>query len=193
MVWKGEWTVRPVGSATTSIEWRGVTYLVPRQAMLSMSGHLDEPDLMVRVEVVDEAPVVRQLHVLGKDNGKPLRDAHLDGISMDKLARRIVLELAVRVDRSAAGRPELSHVENQTEDMWQVVGALAEAQGQSRGRPSEALLRQVADIYRSHPRAPTKAVEEALGLSTRTAARRVKQAEAAGYLPPTTKGRKRGV
>lgn len=52
-------------------------------------------------------------------------------------------------------------------------------------------LRQVADVYRANFQYdPTLAVQEEFGLSQRTAARRVQQARAAGFLGPTTKGRK---
>ncbi len=53
---------------------------------------------------------------------------------------------------------------------------------------------EVARIYKAaEGRKPLQAVVEALGYTPRTAARRVKAAEAAGFLPPTTPGKKRSV
>ena len=58
---------------------------------------------------------------------------------------------------------------------------------------THAELEQVARIYQEHiDRGPVEAVKQLMGYgSTRTGARRVKEAEAAGLLPATTPGKRR--
>lgn len=81
-------------------------------------------------------------------------------------------------------------------EAWQARGAATTA----RPRPQRqrqpippAELEDVARIYKEHVAGkPTDAVATILGYSPRTAARRVKQAEEAGLLPQTVKGKKRG-
>jgi hypothetical protein len=60
-----------------------------------------------------------------------------------------------------------------------------------RRRITPELLRQVADVYLANPATPTKAVHERFFVSMRQATNYVQAAEAAGYLPPTTRGKKR--
>jgi hypothetical protein len=55
-------------------------------------------------------------------------------------------------------------------------------------RQKRVELDQVAAIYRDNPRAPTKAVRLALGVSPRTAHRRVEEARQAGLIPPLRTG-----
>lgn len=191
MAWKGKWNVRPAGKSTARLSWRGLDYLVPTAAVASVVGADDLPDLMAQVALVDGAPVITQLSITSKPHGMAVRDSHLDGLSMDKLARTTLLEMAIRIERTEDG-VKLGHIEDQTSDMWAVVDAFDHAQKSRRG-PSSALLQQVADIYRAHvDQSPARAVAEVLSLPQRTAARRIKQAEEAGLLPKTTPGKKRG-
>jgi hypothetical protein len=54
-------------------------------------------------------------------------------------------------------------------------------------------LQEVARVYREHlTEAPVEAVARAMGYPLSTAPRKVQQARAAGYLPPTTPGKRRG-
>ncbi len=58
-------------------------------------------------------------------------------------------------------------------------------------RPN-AELEQVAEVYRANiDRAPVEAVQEAFGLTRRTADRRIRAARDRGFLPETTRGKKR--
>lgn len=67
-----------------------------------------------------------------------------------------------------------------------------EARSARRGTVTRAELEEVARIYREHVDAsPTQAVAMLGGYTTRTAARRVQQARAAGLLPATTPGKRK--
>lgn len=193
MVWMGMTQVQITGTGFARLASREDHYSVPKEVVLTHIGDLDQPDLMARAALIDGAPVITQLSITSKPKGSPVRNTHLDDLSMDKLALRAMLEMATQIEQTDAKMFRLTRVGKQETDTWQVVGALDEVQKTRPRNTSPALLAQVAEIYTKHlDRAPTQAVATTLGLSQRTAARRVKQAEDAGLLPSTTQGKKRG-
>jgi DNA-binding transcriptional regulator LsrR (DeoR family) len=58
----------------------------------------------------------------------------------------------------------------------------------NRDRAIQASLDEVAAIYYDNPKAPTQAVQRALNVSWRTAARRVAAAREAGLISPSRAG-----
>lgn len=189
MAWRGRPSWAPLDGGMTRFEWRGANFLVPKAASMTVVGTGDQPDLFLRVEIRDDAPVVTEVNVLAKPHGVPVRDAHLDKLTLDAYARRTMLELAISID--ADGR--MDHLQDGSKEMYSLVGGLVDAQERTRRGQSPQALEEVARVYKAHlDSSPTAAVAAMFGLSQRTAARRVKAAEDAGLLPATTKGKKRG-
>lgn len=168
--------------------------MVPRKVALTFTGDDDTPDIAARFEVRDGRPECTEIRVIAKKDGRGIRTADLVTFNVDALAVNAFRGLAQRVTgTTGAGYTEWA-------DTWRASEAeargvqkdLLEARRRSRGTVTMAALERVAEVYREHAdSAPTKAVGELLSYSTRTAARRVEQARAAGLLPPTTPGRKK--
>lgn len=91
------------------------------------------------------------------------------------------------------GLPDLGKLELKVSSRERAaLNHLEKAFAKKRGT-TPAELEQIAYVYTQHINEnPTKAVEERFGLSRGTAARRVQQARAAGYLPETVQGKKKG-
>jgi hypothetical protein len=100
-------------------------------------------------------------------------------ISLDDVIRRAV-SLAASPVRSDDGAETVEMVVPGTEAEAEAAGKDAERR---RRRVTADVLRQVAEVYTGASGAPTKAVQQALGLTSyRTAVRYVKRARDEGYL-----------
>jgi hypothetical protein len=178
--------------APVPLESRGQRFAVPRRVTVFLEGDNDRghPDLRVECSMEDGQPLVREVHIVAKPEGRPVRDADLASLSLDKLALRAFLEHAMTLEENPAGGWVATPITDEATG-WRAVGAIDSAQKQSRG-PSMVELRRVAEIYQADTSgAPSAAVAAVLGYSPRTAHRRVKQAEEAGLLPKTTRGKRR--
>jgi len=166
--------------------------MVPRKVTLTFTGDDDTPDIAAQFEVRDGRPECTEIRLIAKKHGRGLRTADLVTFNVDALAWHAFQGLAQReVGSTDAGYTVWA-------DRWRASEAeargvqkdLLEARRRSRGTVTTAALERVAAVYREHADGhPTKAVEELLGYSARTAARRVERARAAGLLPPTTPGK----
>lgn len=161
----------------------GETWVFSR-ARLSSIGLDGAPDLFAEFEVRDGVPECVAIRWESKPDGRGIRTSDLHVIKVDGLVINAFLQHA-KVD------PQSKVARDSERDHWAAVGDLDRAiAGRSKG-PHPGELQQVAEIYRAHVGGhPTAAVESLLGMSRRTAARRVQQARAAGLLPATTPGRK---
>lgn len=179
--------------APVPLENRGQRFAVPRKVTVFLKGHTDRghPDLRVECSMEDGQPLVRELHIVAKPAGRALRDADLAELSLDKLARNAFLEHAMKIEPNSAGGWIGTPIQGDEEAHWRAQGAIEATQKRTRG-PSLAELKRVAEVYQAdRAGAPAAAVETVLGYTARTAHRRIKQAEVAGLLPTTTRGKRR--
>ena len=183
------------------VRMAGSDFLVWSEAhVLGVDKASGAPDLEARFEVRDGVPECTEFTLRSKPGGRAVRTADLRLFDMDGFTLHVFTRKGAVLKKpegtAGAAQPLASERE-----WWAANAAVAEAQ---RGRRSVSRweLEEVARIYNdnihgtssatSPAPGPTKAVEQALRLSGRTAARRVQQARDAGLLPPTTPGRKLG-
>ena len=156
---------------------------VPREIFVQIRGGTNQPDYELKIEVRGGVPRWAEVTLRARPDGPEVRDKDLDAIRLDDWLEQIVAMCSVA--KSGAGA--WSKPGNDT-------GALADIRRAKSGRPriSRERLQKVAEIYRQHfDDRPTEAVAHAFGKDRRTAARYVRLARDAGFLPDTTKGKKK--
>ena len=189
--WDGraETSVRLTGpyAGKVRVERDGKVYLVPRHVFMQVTGNAGLPDMTVHFEWRDGRPQVVDLHIAAKPEGRGVQMSDLDPISLDKLARTVMIEHStILTDESREGTtsvmPDWQHPAVER-DRWALDGALTEAMSSRRGRRAAAELRTVADIYQEfRGRNALAVIAERLDVSERTAARRVANARHAGLI-----------
>jgi len=146
----------------------------------------DDPDVYIRVEVRDGAPVVAQLSFFSEPGQGDVREKHLRAVDVARLANDLYAvhfaefaENPHRDDESRAMRIAEKFIERQRLPReYRVI--------------NDAHLKKVAQVYRDNiGHAPTKAVAEAFDVKDRMASTYVDRARRAGYLPPTKQGKKK--
>lgn len=168
-------------------------YLVHSEAhVVGVDTTTGAPDLEARFEVRDGVPECVEFTLRAKPKGRAVRSADLrlfdlDGFTLNTFTRRGAITKKPADQRSGPAAPITDERE-----WWSANAAVADAQHR-RQSVSRYELEEVARIYLENINGrPTQAVEQGMGYSSaRTAARRVKQAEEAGLLPATSRGRKR--
>jgi len=148
----------------------------------------------------DDAPQMVELTVKAKADGRGLRTADLEVLRPERIARYILRNASFEMNVEPGGAVRVSPVDwsdpANERDWWRVDGLLREATAAAANRPATRTeLRAVADVYegaKAHGVNALTAVAMRLGVSERTAARRVKLARDAGLLPAVTKGATRG-
>jgi hypothetical protein len=172
------------------------TTLVPPVATFEVSGSGGAPDALVRFEIRDGRPECTEITVKASPSGRGIRSADMGLFNIDNLVTNVFAELGRRLRPNPAAPWEhiADYPVTDERERWSIKGDVATARTATRrGRPSAEELERVAEIYREHVGgAPTQAVAALLGVSWRTAARRVQQARDAGLLPATTQGKKKG-
>jgi hypothetical protein len=168
--------------------------VVPRRATWTFTGENGEPDLAAHFEIRDGRPECVRFVIEAKKDGRGLRTADLAVLNVDELARGAYEGLALKIADEGDGWVAAEPIESSAD----VQEARREVHKAQRGRPAgppKVELQRVAEVYRAHmdSASPTQAVQLHCGYgSHRTAARRVEQARAAGLLPPTTPGKRKG-
>jgi hypothetical protein len=156
---------------------------VPPEAVMTFEGADGTPDVTMRFRVRDGRPECADISVRAKDDGRGIRSADLAMFHVDTLAIGVFEQLAVE-SAMLSGSDDV--------DVVSVRRDITEARLRTRGVVNHAELERVAEVYREHGgHKPAETVAKMLGYSKRTAARRIKQAEEAGLLPPTTPGKRR--
>ena len=182
---------------------------VPTAVEFTMAGELGDPDITGRFEIRGGRPECVELRISAHPTGRDIRTADIKGmisVGVDKMTEEAFARFAVKPNADGSwtwnaneldpdGKPIPKppwDVEPDVDLAWIAARELAERR-KSHRPVSRQELEQVAAIYRAHIDGnPTAEVAKVLGYkSARTAFRRVKEAETAGLLPPTTQGRKR--
>lgn len=191
MVWQGQAWPEPAP------KWRPVRIaddvVVPSRATWRAVGAGDMPDAVAHFEVRDGVPELREVHLVAKPEGRTLLTSDFDAFRSENLTRNVFEALAMSF---VGPDPETGEVSMQKATTRQAQRAVDDLPARRPGRPSALTpgeLERVARVYLDDESGkPVVAVRERLGYaSERTAARRIKQAEEAGHLPPTTRGRRR--
>lgn len=154
-------------------------YLVPPAIHVTFPGAEGHPGLEMRLEVVEGVPQCRELRIASVDGGRGVEGRDLGVVRLGEWIDAIVGRFSDRI------------VEERDGQIVAVVrsGETLRAAAMVRRARQHRDLGEVASVYRSAKRAPTKAVAEHFGVAHRTAALWVKQARDAGLLPATTPGR----
>lgn len=193
MVWSGRTRVYGRTGGRYGFEVRLGDAMVPRHAFFDLEGENGEPDLRVHFEVRDGVPTVVDFHVSAKGSGRGIRSSDLGMFNLDNFTTNVFQHLATVVVGEGEHAVTASPPTDERQ-AWRARAGVDDAV-KTRGRGvTRAELERVAAVYREHLHgSPNLAVKNELGYgSERTAARRVKQAEDAGLLPKTTRGKRRG-
>lgn len=165
----------------------------PKRVTYTLHGG-DEPEITTHFEVRNGRPELVELTVRAKPKGRGLRASDMQ-LLLDSLVSAAFAKVALIPRVDGDGEPLGMTPPRDDRETWQAKGAVnaARPRAQRERRPIPlSVLEEVARIYRENAEGkPTDSVATILGLSPRTAARRVKQAEEAGLLPATVKGKKR--
>ena len=181
------------------------------------SDERDGPMVTATFEVRDGRPECVHLAVTARPGGRGIRLRDLDMFTLDGLMESTFAKYAIPADDASgpeggrgsasdeqrflgpAEKPDVGRYETAEEVAHQArvrqaaQRDLAAARARRRRPSRQEELERVAEVYSEHIEGhPAEAVRLRLGYgSASTAARRIKQAEEAGLLPPTTTGRKR--
>lgn len=190
MVLQGRITIENTGATQPGIgiePGRGKTpvrfgdTVVPASVAYLIDGEGGSPSLRAEFEIRDGQPICTSVTVTASDDGRGVSTGDLASIpNLARLTEDAFLALALRVE----DRPQDWRLDPADRARTRL------ARGDIRTRGDEE-LRAVAEVYRDNlADRPVEAVE-AMGYTRRTAGRRIQQARDKGFLPPTTRGRKR--
>jgi hypothetical protein len=169
------------------------------------------PNINLTWQVRNGAPECMDVHIERAEGGHEIRVSGLAGIRIeDCLGLAVKLMLSLRDDRSDEPGPTNRAIaawlepaalttagEIETARFWfdfdRGRDAVAQTEAARAGRKvkiTDALLREVADVYRANvSNKPTEAVAEHFDKGHRTAALYVKRARERGFLGPAIKGK----
>lgn len=166
---------------------------VPGAVEMEAEGMRGGPNVWARFEIRDGVPETVDFRITASPKGRAVRTIDLRGwTSLEILAENAFLYHASKMHFADDGTPLGAGAPRDEREFWSVRADIEAAQA-SRNGPSDEELEQVAFVYTDAIDAnPTEAVQKNLGYgSRRTAARRVEQARASGFLPATTPGKKK--
>lgn len=195
MTWVGKSTIsRHLGGRTPAGDVRIGDYVMPREAWWTVEGSKGSPDLRMRFEVREGRPQCVEVHVEAKPDGRPVRTSDLQVLSLDAATISVFSSLALRSSYDPETNVTTLEPIGSEREFWHAVNAADAAVKAPRRGTTRAELEQVAKVYRDNISGrPVESVRVTMGYgSERTAARRVEQARAAGLLPATTPGKKKG-
>lgn len=195
--WQGWFAMGWVGQSSVSSQIgspvRIGEFVMPRKAAYTVEGANGDPDLRVLFQIREGRPEVVEVQAAAKPDGRGLRTSDLQVLGLDALTVSVFARLSQQVIEVPGSNVTRMVPVTDERELWRAVkDADAAVKAPWRGE-IRAELELVASTYRQHVNArPVQAVQAVMGYkSTRTTARRIKAAEAAGLLPPTTPGRRR--
>jgi hypothetical protein len=163
-------------------------YVVPAAAAWIVEPVGTSPAVRAEFEMRKGAPVCTSIEVTATPNGRPVMTADLESLpGLDKKGAEAFKNLAIEIidDEQWAGGRNLDRTGRIfNPDRRAVADAL-------RGHSNDDLS-TIAQIYRDNINgAPTEEVQLYLGVSRRTADRRIREARDRGFLPGTTRGKRK--
>ncbi len=179
------------------VEWKGLTELpvrlasrlVPREYSLIAEDTVGTPTLRMDFEVRGGVPQCRGLHYIAATDGREIRTSDLRYVKVEDL-----LEFATgrvgepfRIDENGT---LIATSPANRDDVTGTIRELRQARQGRRRKVNDAMLRRVAEIYRSNiDDNPTKAVADTFDKDRRTARRYVNLARDRGFLGEAIPGR----
>jgi hypothetical protein len=162
-------------------------FLLPRHVFVDYAGKGGQPDLHLHLEWRDDRPQVVELSIKAKRAGRGVRSSDLEVLALDGIARAVFESVALTVEDHSDGYTVATPANflgdpDAEREFWKLDKDIADAIASRRGGTTTADLEKVAAMYQKHPTGALQAIAAALGVSERTAARRVKAARAAGLL-----------
>lgn len=167
-------------------------------------GKPDQPILRMTLEVRQGIPSFTRIEIVAASDGVEIAASHIglvrDNLEWwrDMIARNSAQKSAERVKVGTAGWDTITAPDWAEADTADAVAKQVRRGPGARRKATDARHERVATIYRAHiDGKPLAALRDAFRgpsgepISRRTAARYAKEAEEAGYLPPTTQGKKR--
>ena len=156
--------------------------------------HKGEPrlHLFVRVEVIDGVPECRRVELRADPGGRQIRQVDLRDLNVADMVEMMAAITARRIVEERDGQAIRTLIEFGEKPYFEAVKRVRGARrSASARRVTPAFLEDVAKIYRDHfEDAPTRAVALAFNVGPRMASVYVQKAREAGYLNPTTRGKK---
>ena len=163
-------------------------YNVPAAAAWVLEPVGREPSVRAEFEMRDGTPVCLSVTIRATPHGRPVTTTDLATLpGLDRKGVDAFLNLATRIFDDEEWR------EGRNLERVDAIfhPARSDVSFALKSKPDDQLQR-VADIYRENIDSnPTEAVEVILGLSRRTADRRIRLARDRGFLPETTRGKKK--
>jgi hypothetical protein len=167
-------------------------YWLPTWVEMTLAG-FDGPDMLARVELRDHKPQLVRLEWFSSPYQRGIREADLRTMEIAGFVDVLYAGLAHQGEPRAAqnrgkkevnepGTPEYVAAQRFMQDLRRASGYNA---------ITPEFLEAVAAVYRQHPRAPRAAVAAAFGVKPRMASVYVDRAREKGFLPKTTRGKKR--
>jgi hypothetical protein len=163
-------------------------FILPRHVFVEIAGGNGHPDLHMHLEWREDRPQVVELSISAKADGRGVRSSDLEVLALDGIARSVFQGEAMIVQEDLPGGVTSSAFPDWSDprferDLWEVDRLLTESIATTRSTRSRAELERVAEVYQRHRgKGALLAVAAALGVSERTAARRVKDARLAGLI-----------
>ena len=165
--------------------------VIPERATFKATGEKGAPDVVARFEVRDGRPEMVEVLVKTKADGRGIRSSDME-VFNENLIRNVYALIGRQFHSDPGGLDgwRSGHLRMTT---CGPSKARLKGRGQCRcGTVNIEELKKVKETYEAHMgNAPTKAVEEILDYTPRTAARRVQQAREAGLLLSLNKGEKK--
>jgi hypothetical protein len=157
---------------------------VPKHVFLEVTGRDGAPNLRAHFAWRDGRPQTVELTIAATADGRALRQGDIDQLNVDGFARAWFAEHTLVIEEETATTMTSAAVDwsdpRWHRDFWELEGSLSKAQA-APGRAAQ--LERVAQVYRaSVGKGVVPAVAVALGVSPRTAARRIVAARRAGLL-----------
>ncbi len=147
------------------------------------------PSISAEFEVLDGVPQCRGLRILSGEGAREVRANDYRRVSVEDLLEEALAGIATPYPDSSSADPTEWEPTNSAEGR-KTVRQVRIVRKESRRRITDAVLREVADVYRAHLDGnPTEAVAARFGKSHRTAALYVQQSRAAGHLGAAIKGK----
>jgi hypothetical protein len=162
--------------------------LAPAAIDVHCPGADGQPALYLRLEVVDGVPQCRQLRITSSADGRAVKPLDLDAVRLSDWVDEIYALHVVEKDEHGT-----IIMRAPTDDALDASEAAFRTARRGKGarKIDRRFLERVAEVYRDHlDGAPTKAVEEAFGVSHRQASNYVRSARDLGALGETTRGKK---
>lgn len=164
---------------------------VPQRIDVHFPGIDGQPELNMRLEVLDGRPQIREMRITSVEDGREVRDKDLRAVDITQWVEDIFAACAMPFERNADGSTTL-FVKDGDEVQLESVRTVQAARSSTRSITPK-LLKEAAHVYREHVDAkPIDAVAAHFNVSKRTASEWITKARSPqyGFLNPTKRGKK---